>query len=1192
MNKITKIFNNIGFFCSNINNYFISNKTINGYQTLDNSSIGYYIPYLVRNIKDNFKWEIGVGQIKNIDGKICVERVEISSSSKNNQKVNFTGNENEFYLFVNNSNFNSSFNNVILKNDHFNIDNVTSIYLVDNSEKSIDCVLPTPNDARNVVVDVKALHSNHNVIIRLNDGKILESINDSIRLVSDGQSWYVMNSLDSSINFNQLSNDDSFNILSSPNGDDYSFQYKDGNNLAGSNLYWSSGNSNQLLLGSDNENNAHSIIPTSGSQPTIFNKDLTASDFIIYGSGQLHKNLFFSYDGRIGINIPSGSRPQTIFHVVNYSCSEILRLENRTSCQPAKLTIYHKPSSSLANNSVCSILNLAGKSDSGAQTDYALVRGLASDPVNRHGGLVLSVASGNNQQNLVSGDLSNITIGYNNSRQLISNNGNISLSGSNITSIASSSATIGTNNAKIIFDNNTNNILYSFNSLFLGSGSVTSNGLISANNISTNTITLPNIAPSSILGLSNNKTIVPINGVSVDSTNNTLIFNNISGNKFLTTDNNKNIVGLYDLDDYFLTEKDIIWNKYSARPCSICLKQVTFDIPVPIEEFSIGDQVEIINNNLILYRTIVDITLDQNNIVELILNQNVTNTVVNTTTIFSVSKGGYLSIQKNTNDAESDSSSIVLSIRPDLATIFNKEQKNIDFAIYGTNSIPALKVYASVGSKNQISGIYYDYATKSNSIAAIPINVGGSGINTNFSTANFNYTITNNLFSGILSSVGTNGVPSYYGTYDQNGNIAEWLEPDPIEANNALQYAAGGSIQTATGIGLKSIELASGFLGYSHIGFRIASISNISDSSAISSTLNFSFQTIDDIENIPDTEPLLVRSSNNVFDTEAIVNLGYVDQKYRISTFETTNSQYSVFLNCVATGINNTSNNLYDTRMSSENMGGILRNSNGFTYSYTTKSDMANKPVNFVSYINAIKFTNWLHNGTPSGNAFENKFIEEILEDGAYSIFIENNTYLIKYNNNKKYFLPNLNQWHKAAYFEPVAAVIASGKPIVTINTDSPYVIATENLDSIQTQNTNNTVAKQILADLTVSGWLVVDKIFVKDGTIRSMLPSGFIIPGSPDPDDEDNVPEPGSTGILDDPPPTGESKKNKFWLSSNTVIPRLDGVFGIKSPPLIPDGTLDMLDLSCNDPSLIAANNLPFWCDPNGKEQGPRFFP
>jgi len=1169
MNKITKIFNNIGFYCVCDNDHFIPYSNIKSYQNLDNSSVGYFIPYLVRNIKDNFKWEIGVGEVQHKDGKIVIKRVEISSSSNNNNKVNFVGNENEFYLFVNNSNFNSSFNNVIVKNDHFNIDNVSSIYLVDNSEQTIDAILPDSSDARNVVVDIKSLSADNNIKIRSKNGEIFASTNDSIRLVSDGQSWYVLNNLDSAVNFGSLNYNDNFSAQSTPNGNDYSFQYKDGSNLAGSNLYWGSGNTNKLLLGSSSENNAHTVIPSSGSASTIFNKDLQASDFIVYGSGQPYRNLFFSYDGRVGINIPSGSRPQTVFHVVNYSCSEILRLENRTACQPAKFTIYHKPAS-ISNGNVCSILNLAGRDSNNNQKDYASIQSFASDTTNGLGGIVLNISSGNSSKSLMSGDLSNINIGYTDNTKLnINSNGGVALSGINTNIRASSSSSIGTINANTVYNSN-GSIQFNFNSLALGSGVVTSNGTISANNLS-----LPNVAPSSLLTLDNNRKIVPISGVSVGNSGN-IVLNNISPNKLLSLDNNRNIVGLYNLNDYFLTERDITWNKHTPRSANVCLRQVTLNSSVSSEEFSIGDQVEINTGSTLIYRNISNIELSNNNIVAFTLDQNVTTDSVDDITVVSITKGGYLLMQKSVSGAVSDSTSNILSIRPFTETVFNTNKKDIDFTIYGQDILPAFKVHANKGSVTRASGIYYSFATRENDISSIIINSGGSGLTNIFSTANFNYNPNNNIFAAKASTVGTNGKSSYYGTYDQNGNLKEWLESSSLQDVAQQQYVAGGSYETAKENlrGINSIS-ATGF--YGDVGFRIASLTNIVDNTNISN-LNFNFRNITHNNNISDVRSLKINEVD-----ESLNNLGVVNKSYRIGAYEITNSQYASFLNSVATGLNDPiTSDLYYPDMSGI-LGGINKSTSNISATYTVKNNMGNKPVNYVNYINSLRFINWLENGAPT--SIDPINANNIINQGAYEILLDgDNNYRIDTNRNRKYFLPSLNQWHKAAYFEYKESVVISGSPLVTINTDTPYIVATEKVSS---SSLSTESPKQVLANLTVSGWLVVDKIIVRDGTIRSNLNDiGF------DPDLNSDISTQNNTSSIVPPTRTSPSgsASSTFWNNS-TSIPYPGGVVGRTSPPLPPDGDGTENETSCTNADLIASNNVPFWCGQNGRLRGPYFY-
>lgn len=797
----------------------------------------------------------------------------------------------------------------------------------------------------------------------------------------------------------------------------------------------------------------------------------------------------------------------------------------------------------------------------------------------------MSVSSGSNDRSLFSGDLSSISIGYNNNKINISQN-SLSSSGDIVSLIANSSGVLGTSNSNISFQNN-GTVSLNYSNLLLGSGTVTSNGTLSSNNILANNINLPNIAASSLLALSSNKDIIPINGIGIDLTTNNLVFNNISGNKFLTLDSNNRLVGNYSLDDYFLTERDIVWNKYNPRSCSICLKQVVFDPSVPVEEFSIGDQIEINTGSTLFYRVVTDIILQDNNILELILDQNVTTNTVSSITVVSITKGGFLTIEKSTTGVASDSTSNILSIRPFTSTVFNTSQKNIDFIIYGNNEIPAIKVYASEGAISQFSGIYYSYATATNNISSIPINFAGSGINNNFSSANFNYNASNNLFSGVVSSVGSNGISSYYNTYDQNGNVAEWVQSTSEDSNNQIQYAAGGSYQTVSNIHLNSIEPAIISSGYQHIGFRVASTNTIIDSNTIANTLNFDFSTIHDSYNIAGSSSIYVRSTGNPnsYSSSGIENLGVVNQSYRISIYETTNNQYAQYLNIVATGINATSSGLYDTRMGGEVYGGILRSSDSSEFSYTVKNNMSNKPVTFVSYINVLKYINWLHNGTP--NSFVSNSIEDVLENGAYSILTDGSNYLVNINNNKKYFLPTLDQWYKAAYFKPESLSLVAGKPVVSINTDIPHIVATELLEENSTE-----IPKQIVADLTVSGWLVVDKIIVRDGTISSSLNDiGFnpVIPSDPNDNDfSQSSISPNSAPPL--PRDSGGFQHSLYWNNS-TASPRRDGVYGEISPPLPPDATESMLELSCSDSQLILDNNLPFWCVGSGRLSGPQFY-
>lgn len=1158
---LTKTFDNIGFNFVLKNNSIIPSNAINSFDVLNISHIGYYIPYLARNIKEHL-YETGIGLVKNDDsGNIIVERVKIAQSSTGSF-ITFPTSNNEFYIFANKSIFdNIQYNTVILDKDT-TIESVSALYLVDVSNGDIVINLPEISSTHNPILEFKAIGSDHYATIRTNSDHVLKVLSNNdgyIRIASYNNNWIILNE---SNNIIAQSLDDNFTMMSDPQGSSYSLQYKiNSTTFGGSNSYWDSIN-NRLLLGADNANSAKTILASSGDYSTVFNNTKTGSDFIVYGSGSYDKNFFFSYDGRIGINIPSGSRPSTLMHVVNTVCQEALRLENRTSCYPANITLYHKPSTDITAGSTVSQIKLSAKNSVGNQINYAKIESRALNPLanNEKGSLDIIVVSGVTGIRTIDTNTDYTSIGYNDSNLQLNNNGNSILSNKNAS------------------------ITVSAQSITLSAANTSTTGNLSATNIVATTIEAnsfktPNITPSSILMLDSSGRFIGSN-LFINSLGSVNL--PVGSNKFLSTTTNGAITGIYSLDDYFRTDQDISWNKLPHRSASVCLKQITFIDTVAIDEFSIGDQIAIATNSGNIYRYVVSLDVTNSNITGLVVDQNVTQNTVSTVVVYSVTKGGYLEISPSVDDGTiPDASLIRLSTQPTKDTVFNENHKDINFSVYGLDEQPALFIKSNTGRAFLPSGIYNAFACDRNDMFPIIVNASGSGISKSYSSANYNYDSNRNLFSGILSDVGTNGAPSFYGTYDQNGNAAEWIEqPNTIESKDKEEFVAGGSYLTIEdsvigASGLKSIELLTRSSGYANVGFRIASLNNLTDVSYISNNtgLNITFVNIHHPKNAPDSSLTYFKQPSGVlpqYSPLVFNNLGSVNNNYRLAKYEITNDQYCKFLNSVA---HTNDRGLYDSRMNSSIVGGITRIYDA-GYIYSVKAGMNQKPVVFVNYLSAIRFINWLHNGA-SNNVIETD-VDYTLDTGAYTIIsIGDNSYNIIKSAYRKYWLPDLNEWHKAAYFRPINAFAGQGSSTVNICRNEPQIIAT-GVDKLTGQ------PSQEFANLSVSGWLYVDHLIVGDGTIRSAREFSNII-------------EPLNNTSNTQSTITSTSTSNNYndqWNNRNAIVTRSyvscvssSGCYFDAKPLRLDDDTISL----CVDQQLIAANNVPWWCETNNN--GPGWF-
>lgn len=279
------------------------------------------------------------------------------------------------------------------------------------------------------------------------------------------------------------------------------------------------------------------------------------------------------------------------------------------------------------------------------------------------------------------------------------------------------------------------------------------------------------------------------------------------------------------------------------------------------------------------------------------------------------------------------------------------------------------------------------------------------------------------------------GTRSHYGTYNQQGNVAEWVE----DRQGDMRMALGGSLIRQKSFATFN-ETEGDFPDKSipSFGFRVCRTADFNalavspklppdnEASSHKTPAGNSFRGDKIRHDKNGGTYILVDYAHNPGD-RLYQFKGSVPYDFYIARDELSNAQYCRFLNAVAA--HGDPENLWDKNMENA-IGGYIRratNSDG-TYTYSlTDSAAADLPVVYVSFFDLARYCNWLHYGTPKGGEVlgitEGNDTQGAYDTSRFRAVAEGREQpspnLIRRNKGARFFLPDDNEWYKAAYFDP-----------------------------------------------------------------------------------------------------------------------------------------------------------------------------
>jgi formylglycine-generating enzyme required for sulfatase activity len=145
-----------------------------------------------------------------------------------------------------------------------------------------------------------------------------------------------------------------------------------------------------------------------------------------------------------------------------------------------------------------------------------------------------------------------------------------------------------------------------------------------------------------------------------------------------------------------------------------------------------------------------------------------------------------------------------------------------------------------------------------------------------------------------------------------------------------------------------------------------------------------------------------------------VTGYGAVAAPFQISKFEITVEQYAEFLSAVA---KQDPHGLWNGAQK------IDRKGTPGQFQYSPRAGLEREPVMHVSFLDAMRFANWMHHqSTPPAPALtpDPAAAPRGTESGAYDI--ASGGAFAERSKNARVWIPNENEWYKAAYFQPASA--------------------------------------------------------------------------------------------------------------------------------------------------------------------------